>query len=87
MGGFRFDSQTIWSVWSARCAAAPRKPSPTTKLCELQHDRSVVFYKYNERGLEIERATFSANWATATTRPCTAKATVVMSIQWHDIEP
>ncbi|MFN7123033.1 MAG: hypothetical protein ACK4NM_13485, partial [Hydrogenophaga sp.] len=53
------------------------------KLRELQHDGSVVFYKYNERGLETERATFPASFATATTRPGLARATSVVSTQWH----
>ncbi|MDZ4100211.1 MAG: DUF6531 domain-containing protein [Hydrogenophaga sp.] len=53
------------------------------KLRELQHDGSVVFYKHNERGLQTERATFPSSFATATTRPGLARATSVVSTQWH----
>ncbi|QHE87241.1 hypothetical protein [Hydrogenophaga sp. BPS33] len=53
------------------------------KLRERQHEGSITFYRYNERGQEIERASFPATLANATTRPSLAHATSVTSTQWH----
>lgn len=53
------------------------------KTREVQHDGSVVFYQYNARSLETERATFPASFASASTRPALSNATAVVSTQWH----
>lgn len=53
------------------------------KTREVLHDGSVVFYRYNNRGLEIDRATFPASFASVTTRPSLNHATSVISTQWH----
>jgi YD repeat-containing protein len=53
------------------------------KTREVAHDGGVTFYKYNERGQEIERATFAASFNTATTRPALSQAGSVTSTQWH----
>jgi len=53
------------------------------KTRELAHDGSVIFYAYNTRGQEIERATFPASFASATARPAVSNATSVISTQWH----
>ncbi len=51
------------------------------KRRELQHDGSVVFYRHDARGLEIERAAFPAALASASTRPELALATSVTTTE------
>jgi len=53
------------------------------KTREVAHDGAVTFYKYNERGQEIERATYPASYNTSATRPALSKASAVTSTQWH----
>jgi len=74
---------SIQKIDSGRSSLKSRRPAGR----KLQHDGSVVFYKYNERGLETERATFPTSFATATTRQGLARAISVVSIQWHGIYP
>ena len=49
----------------------------------IAHDGTVLFYAYDAKGRETERATFAGSYSTATTRPALANATQVISTRWH----
>jgi YD repeat-containing protein len=62
-------------------AQAIEYDSAGLKTRTLQHDGSVVFYRHDEQGLEIERAAFSAAYASASTRPDLGLATAVTTTE------
>jgi len=62
-------------------AQAIQYDSAGLKRRELQHDGSVVFYRHDARGLEVERAAFPAALASASTRPELALATSVTTTE------
>lgn len=52
------------------------------KTREVAHDGTITFYAYNAKGQEIERATFSAQYKTSSTRPALGLAIAVTSTWW-----
>jgi YD repeat-containing protein len=53
------------------------------KTKEIAHDGTVIFFTYDSKGRETERATFAASYSTATTRPALSNASKVVSTKWH----
>lgn len=49
----------------------------------VSHDGKATFYAYDAKGREVERATFAANHAGATTRPALSAAQSVITTAWH----
>jgi YD repeat-containing protein len=50
---------------------------------QIAHDGTVIFFAYDAKGRQTEKATFPASYQSSATRPALNLATAVISTQWH----
>jgi YD repeat-containing protein len=50
---------------------------------QIAHDGTVIFFAYDSKGRQTEKATFPASYQSSATRPALNLATAVISTQWH----
>lgn len=74
---------------SAPCAPCGNTQPSTSYAADgnvtktIGHDGKPTFYQYDSKRRETERATFTASYAEATTRPALSAAESVTSTSWH----